>query len=72
MPVRVVAGGAFEQPERIFDAEIFLERLVVLRPRHARITDLDRRVEITFLRGEQRAASVHLDAAAFENKVLSF
>ena len=69
MPVRVVAGRAFEQPERVFDAEIFPESLVVFGARQARVANLDRRMEITFLRREQRAAAVHLDAAAFEHKI---
>ena len=67
--VGVIARRAFAQPQDVFYAEIFLERFVVLRLRHAGIPDLDFGMQITFLGGEQRPATVDLDAAAFDDKI---
>ena len=67
--VGVVADGAVEEPQDIFHAEIFFEGVVVLRPGHAGVADLDFWMQITFLGGEQRAAPVQLDAAAFNHKI---
>jgi len=62
---------AGSQPEHVFHAQILPELLVVLGLRQPRIADLNFRVQITFLRGQQRPAPVNFDAAAFQDKILS-
>src|ERR1035437_8247132 len=66
--VRVVAFRAFGEPENVFDAEIIFERRLNLLFAEAGIADLDFRMQITFLGGNQRAASVQLNAATFDDE----
>jgi hypothetical protein len=66
--VRVVAHRAFGQPEDVFDAEIIFQRRFDFAFCQAGVADLDPGIEVTFLGGEQRAAAVHLDAAAFDDE----
>ncbi len=71
MAVSVVAGDAVFQPENICDAEIVLENFGVVFAGEAGIAFL-RFAEKAFFRGEQRAAAVHIDAAAFQNDAPPF
>ena len=50
------------------DAEIIFQRGFDFRFAKAGIADLDFGVEVTLLGREQRAAAVHLDAAAFNDE----
>jgi len=66
--VGVVAGDAAAEPENVFGAEKAAERRFNLRARKTGVAHLNARMEQAFLRGEQSAAAVDVNAAAFENE----
>ena len=66
--MRVVANRAFGKPENIFNTEIMLQRVLDVPFPEAGVAHLNFWVEITLLGGQQRAAAVHFNAAAFDNE----
>jgi hypothetical protein len=69
MPVSVVARHAARQPEDVGRAQVVaLQGLLEFMPAQAGIAHLHLGIEIALLGGEQRAAAVHVDAAAFEHE----
>ena len=71
MAVGVVAGDAVFQPENLRDAEIAAKDLRVIFASEAGIALL-RFAEQAFFGGEQGAAAVDVDAAAFEDDAAAF
>src|SRR3989441_3821025 len=67
--VRVVACNPFAEPERIRDAESIVEDGLDLEPGQSGVAGLHLGIEQAFFRREQRAATVHIDAAALENNL---
>src|SRR5438552_1343178 len=65
--VRVVARDAAAEPEDLAHAEVGVERALQRRALHPRVPRLHRR-EKALLGGEERAAPVHVDAAALEDE----
>ncbi len=64
--VGIVAEDAFAEPDRVRCTEVVGEELFVVGAGHAWIALLDF-AEQAFFRGEERAASVDVDGAAFED-----
>src|ERR1017187_1447577 len=71
MPVSIVTRHTSRQPENIAGAQVCLEDSFEFMPAHSGIPHLHHRIEIALLGGDQRAAAIHLDAAAFEHELLS-
>ena len=67
--VRVVAGDAALQPDDLFHAEIVGEDLFEMFAGHARIALLHV-TQQTLFGGDERAAAVDVDAAAFQHNAL--
>src|SRR5262249_31529691 len=64
--VRVVAGDAASEPEDLPDAEVAAEDVLELGAREPWVSRLDR-AQQALLGREERAAAVHVDAAALEH-----
>src|SRR5262245_26949752 len=62
----IVARDAFAEPERVRDTEHFAKDIFELIPGPPGISRLHGGIEQTLLRRDQRASSVHVDAAAFQ------
>ena len=67
MAVRVVAGDAFLQPDGLTDAEKIGKVLFEFRAPQTGIANLHRLAEQAFFGGQQEAAAIHIDAAAFQH-----
>ena len=69
VPVGVVSRDALAEPQHIRHAQLVAERTLELGARQVRVPHLNRGVEQAFLGGQQRAATVHVDAPALEHHV---
>ena len=65
--VRVVAGDAAVEPQRLRHAELLREHALEIALGHARVADLHGLGEEALTRREHRALSVEIDAAALEH-----
>src|ERR1019366_7361654 len=62
----VVPRHTSRQPENIAGAQVRLEDSFEFMPAHSGIPHLHHGIEIALFGGDQRAAAIHVDAAAFE------
>src|SRR5437879_7392538 len=69
VPVRVVARDPGPEPQDVRGAELVTQDRLDLPTPEPRVSDLHRGIEQALLGGEQSAATVHIDAAAFEHDV---
>ena len=69
--VSIVTDWAGHQPQHIGYAKIFHERLLNLLPAQTGISHLHFRIEVAFLRGQERAAPIHLDSASLDYEILA-
>jgi hypothetical protein len=66
MAVGIVACDPVAQPDHVGCAQVVAKDTIVLLAGHAGVAALGLLIEEAFLRGQQGAAAVHIDAAAFE------
>ena len=67
--MRIVAGDSFAEPNDFGDAEIGAKLFLGGGAIQAGIADLHFWVEQTFFGGEQRALTVGVDGAAFQDEI---
>src|ERR1035437_4572572 len=68
VPVRVVAGNSLAEPENIGYAQVSAEDRGDFLASKTRVADLHGGIEQAFLRSQERAESIGVNAAAFQNK----
>src|SRR5947208_3867009 len=69
MAVGVVARDSLAEPQDVRHAELVAQDRFDLAPPEPRVSDLHRRIEQTLLGREERAPTIHIDAAALEHDV---
>src|SRR3989442_1226650 len=69
MAVGVVARDPGPEPQDVGHAQLLAQHRFQLAATEPRVSDLHRGIEEALLGGEQSAATVHIDAAAFEHDV---
>jgi hypothetical protein len=71
VPVRVVSRDPPPQPQHVGRAEMVAEGLLQLHARHPGVPRLDLLIQQAFLRRQETALAVDVDASPFENDLLS-
>src|SRR5690349_7902548 len=72
MPVRVITGDAFSEPQHVSHTEVVSKRRFHFFTRETRVPHLNLRIEQAFLGRDQSAPSVYFDGAPFQNEIAIF